>query len=81
MVSNLSTTYEEKQECLQKRFVKFIKIFLKKKKKKSSNRVANDINILLKMKNKDWLTPKKINVKCGEIKTLHNKGLVLKMLG
>ena len=45
-------------------------IFLKKKKKKSNNMLANDIKIFLNMKNKGCLSKEKITTKCG--KTLHN---------
>ena len=42
MSKNLSAKYfQEKKERLQKKLVKDIKIFLKKKKKKSDNMVAN----------------------------------------
>ena len=50
-----------------------------KKRKKSGNMVANDIKTFLNMKNKDWMSMEK-NIKCGKIKTLHNKTFVLKLL-
>ena len=51
MSKNLSAKYyQENNERLQKNFVKDIKIFLKKKKKKSSNMVVNVIKISQKMK-------------------------------
>ena len=50
MSKNLSAKYyQENNERLQKNFVKDIKIFLKKKKKKSSNMVVNVIKISQKM--------------------------------
>ena len=44
--------YQENKERLQKRLAKDIKIFLKKKKKKSGNMVVNITKISQKMKNK-----------------------------
>ena len=44
--------YQNNKERLQKKFVKYIKVFLKKKKKKSNNMVVNDTKIYQKMKNK-----------------------------
>ena len=48
--------YQENKEKLQKKLVKHIKIFLKKKKKKSDNMVANVTKISQKMKNKSLLS-------------------------
>ena len=47
----------------KERFVKDIKVCLKKKKKKSDNMVVNDTNIYLKMKNKCLFGIKKNIVK------------------
>ena len=44
--------YQDNKERLQKRLVKDIKIFLKKKKKKSNNMDKNDTEISQKMKTK-----------------------------
>ena len=44
--------YHENKERLQKKLVKDIKIFLKKKKKKSDNMVVNVTNISQKTKKK-----------------------------
>ena len=61
MSKNLSAKYyQENKERLQKKLVKDIKIFLKKKKKKSDNMVVNVTNISQKMKNKSLLCIKKI---------------------
>ena len=51
--------YEENKERLQKKLVKDIKIFLKKKKKKSGNMVVNVTKISQKMKNKSLLSKEK----------------------
>ena len=49
MFKDLSAKYYQNNKD---RFVKDIKVFLKKKKKKSDNMVVNDRKIYLKMKNK-----------------------------
>ena len=51
--------YEENKERLQKKLVKDINIFLKKKKKKSGNMVVNVTKISQKMKNKSLLSKEK----------------------
>ena len=51
--------YQENKERLQKKLVKDIKIFLKKKKKKRDNMVVNVTNISQKMKNKSLLSIEK----------------------
>ena len=51
--------YQENNERLQKKLVKDIKIFLEKKKKKSSNMVVNVTKISQKMKNKSLLSIEK----------------------
>ena len=60
MSKNSSAKYYEKnKERLQKKLVKDIKIFLKKKKKKSGNMVVNVTKISQKMKNKSLLSKEK----------------------
>ena len=60
MSKNLSAKYyQENNERLQKNLVKDIKIFLRKKKKKSSNMVVNVTKIFQKMKNKSLLSVEK----------------------
>ena len=51
--------YQENKERLQKKLVKDIKIFLKKKKKKSVNIVINVTQISQKMNNKSLLSIEK----------------------
>ena len=48
--------FQDNKERLQKMLLKNIKVFLKKKKKKSDNMVVNDTKIYQKMKNKSWLS-------------------------
>ena len=56
MFKNLSVKYYQKnKERLQKELAKDIKIFLKKKKKKSDNMIMNVTKISQKMKNKNLL--------------------------
>ena len=56
MSKNLpSKYYQENKERLQKKLVKDIKIFLKKKKKKTNNIVVNVTKISQNMKNKSLL--------------------------
>ena len=52
--------YHENKERLQKKLVKDIKIFLKKKKKKSDNMVVNVTNISQKTKKKSLSSIEKI---------------------
>ena len=60
MSKNLSAKYyQEDKESLQKRLVKNIKIFQRKKKKKSDNIVVNVTKISQKMKTKSWLNIEK----------------------
>ena len=56
----LAKYYQENKERLQKKLAKVIKIFLKKKKKKSSNMVGNITEISQKMKSKSLLSIEKI---------------------
>ena len=56
----LAKYYQENKERLQKKLVKDIKIFLRKKKKKSNNMVVNVTKISQKMKNKTLLSIEKI---------------------
>ena len=48
------------KETLQKNLVKYIKVFLKTKKKKSDNMVVNDIKNYNKMKTKSLMSIEKI---------------------
>ena len=60
MSKNVSAKYyQENKERVQKKLVKDIKIFLKKKKKKSDNMVMNITKIFQKMKNKSLLSIEK----------------------
>ena len=60
MSKNLSAKYyQENKERLQKKLMKGIKIFLKKKKRKSSNIVMNNTKIYQKMKKKSLLSLEK----------------------
>ena len=60
MSKNLSAKYyQENKERLQKKLLKDIKMFLKKKKKKSDNMVVNVTKISQKMKKIDWLSIEK----------------------
>ena len=49
--------YQNNKKKLQKKLVKDIKVFLKKKKK--TNMVVNDTKIYKNMKNKSWLSIEK----------------------
>ena len=53
--------YQENKERLQKKLVKDIKMFLKKKKKKSNIMVVNITKTLQKMKNKGLLSTENQN--------------------
>ena len=55
--------YQENKDRLQKKLVKDIKIFLKKKKKKSYNMVMNVKKISQKIKNKIFLSIEKNIIK------------------
>ena len=60
MSKNLSAKYYQKnKERLQKKLVKDIKNFLKKKKKKINNMVVNVTKISQKMKKINWLSTEK----------------------
>ena len=60
MSENLSAKYyQENKERLQKKLMKDIKIFQKKKKRKSNNMVWNVTKISQKMKNKSLLSIEK----------------------
>ena len=58
MSKNLSAKYyqENKERLQEKKLVKDIKIFLRKKKKKSDNTVRDNTKIYQKMKNKSLLS-------------------------
>ena len=55
--------YQENKEKLQKNLVKDTKIFLKKKKIKSNNMVANITKISQRMKKINWLSIEKNIIK------------------
>ena len=60
MFRNLSAKYyQENKEILQKKLLKDIKIFLRKKKKKSNNMVVNVTKISQKIKKVSWLSLEK----------------------
>ena len=60
MSKNFSAKYcQENKETLQKKLVKDIKIFLKKKKKKSDNMVVNVTKSFQKMKNRSLFSIEK----------------------
>ena len=59
--------YQENKDRLQKKLVKDIKIFLKKKKKKSYNMVMNVKKISQKIKNKIFLSIEKNIIKWEKI--------------
>ena len=59
----LAKYYQENKDRLQKKLVKDIKIFLKKKKKKSYNMVMNVKQISQKIKNKIFLSIEKNIIK------------------
>ena len=62
MTKKLSAKYyQENKERLQKKLVKDIKMFLKKKKKKSNIMVVNITKTLQKMKNKGLLSTENKN--------------------
>ena len=61
MPKNLSANYyQENKERQQKKLMKDIKIFLKKKKKKSENMAVNVTKISQKMKKMNWFSTQKI---------------------
>ena len=55
--------YQNNKERPQKKIAKGIKVFLKKKKKKSGAMVLNDAKIYQKMKNKSFLSKEKNIIK------------------
>ena len=55
--------YQNNKERLQKKLVTDIKVFLRKKKKKSNNMVLNDTKLYQKMKNKSLLSIEKNIIK------------------
>ena len=55
--------YQNKKERLQKKLVKDIKVFIKKKKKKSDNMVLSDTKIYQNMKNECLLIIEKNIIK------------------
>ena len=60
MFRNLSAKYyQENKEIPQKKLLKDIKIFLRKKKKKSNNMVVNITKISQKIKKVSWLSLEK----------------------
>ena len=64
MPKNFSVKYyQEDKESLQKKLVKNIKIFLRKKKKKSDNIAVNVTKISQKMKSKSLLNIEKNIIK------------------
>ena len=60
---SLSKYYQNNKERFQKKLVKYVKIFLRKKKKKRHNMVAKDTKIYLKMKDKSLLSIEKKIIK------------------
>ena len=55
--------YQNKKERLQKKLLKDIKVFLKKKKKTSNNMVVKDTKIYYNIKNKSYLSIEKNIIK------------------
>ena len=55
--------YQNNEERLQKKLMTDIKVFLRKKKKKSNNMVLNDTKLYQKMKNKSLLSIEKNIIK------------------
>ena len=55
--------YQNKKERLQRKLLKDIKVFLKKKKKTSNNMVVKDTKIYNNMKNKSYLSIEKNIIK------------------
>ena len=56
---NKQTNKEEKEKI-----EKLAKSFWKRKRKKNSNIVTNDVEIIQKMKNKSWFSIEKVILKC-----------------
>ena len=63
--------YQKEQRKALKKLVLSVKIFLKKRKTKSDNMVANDIQIFVEMKNIGYLSIEKNIIKYGKTKPLH----------
>ena len=62
--NSLAKYYQNNKERLQKKLVKGIKVFLRKKKKNSNNMFINNIKIYQEMRNKSLLsTEKKYKIK------------------
>ena len=57
--NSLAKYYQNNKERLQKKLVKGIKVFLKKKKKNSNNMFINNIKIYQEMRNKSLLSTEK----------------------
>ena len=62
--------YQKTKERFQKKLVKSIQIFLKKRKAKSKNMFVNNGKIFLRVKIKVWLSIEKNIMKYGEIDLL-----------
>ena len=60
---SLAKYYQNKKERLQRKLVKNIEVFLKKKKKKGDNMIMNDTKIYQEMKNKSLLSIEKKIIK------------------
>ena len=71
MSKNSSAKFYQKTK--EKKFTKDIKVYLKKKKKKSKNLVVNNTKVYQKMKNKSWLSIKKYITKWEETYDNHKK--------
>ena len=70
--------YQHNKERLQKKLMKDIKVFLKKKKIKSSIMVVNDTKISQKLKNKSLLSIEKNIIKKASYYYYYKKLLFLK---
>lgn len=75
---SLAKHYQKTEKGYKKGFLKGPENLSEKEKKNSNNLVTNNIRIFLIMNNKNWLTIENIIIKCGKIKTLHDKTLALK---
>ena len=71
MKDSLVRHYQKEQRKALKKLVLSVKIFLKKRKTKSDNMVANDIQIFVEMKNIGYLSIEKNIIKYGKTKPLH----------
>ena len=61
MSKDSANYYQYNKERLQKKLVKYIKVFLKKKKKKTNNLDVNDTKISQRMKIKSFLNIQKMS--------------------